>query len=769
MRSAGHNVSLLAAAGLLLVMLYPALFLSHRLAPEASLKSEPPWRVQWGPYPNPSPLAVEAATHLGPRLASISRDGLTVALWNPLIGGGRPGWLSSPVEGGAPLPVIAGLLARPGWVWTALLAAQLTAGFLASWWVLRLLGSGPWPAVIGATAYVLSGPVSGHWLDWQGSAFALGPLALVPVLAPPRRWRHRVAVWAAVLALLAASGAPALPFVALAAAVMIFSGPLPDRGDRWGAPVLAGVIVLALMLPTLWLGRGGGEPAAPPPAAQPVPPPATLSSLVVAPAPPRAIPAQGGARPPKVPAYLGIATLLLAALGVAGIGFRARGLWLGVFGVSLALAVLPGPLLARTGLSQRPLGVLAFSAAVLAAAGAQALGDRLPFARARHLVSLGVWLLVALALVPHAARRLPFAPVEDADLPSPIPASLAAVPTRLVGILRMLPPDVSATLALPDVRASSFAREPRYASLLGADRDGALPVSRALDPQTARLGARWLLEPLPLRVVSGEVFARIEPTELEARNEKAPDGLRRFRAEVPRGACRVGLRVTPTVGAVWLEGPGRRTQLESDSALAAESDAWRWFAVPVEWPAGPVTLALPERHGADGPRLAAAWDASGLRLAREEHGARVWQSDLARPLAFLATGVQPEGTGIPAEPTVVTVAAGSVQALQALARNDVNGRVELTSRTPSGLDLRVEAGRPALLVVQVKFRPALWHVTVNGTPATCERADGVWTGIAVPAGRSEVAMRVRLPLAVWLAAGGGLLALGALALPRRKQ
>lgn len=769
MRSGGHNVSLLAAAGLLLVMLYPALFLSHRLAPEASLKSEPPWRVQWGPYPNPSPLAVEAATRLGPRLACISRDGFAFALWNPLIGGGRPGWLASPAEGGAPLPVVAGLLARPGWVWTALFAAQLTVGFLASWWVLRLLGSGAWPAVIGATAYALSGPVSGHWLDWQGSALALGPLAIVPALAPPRRWRHRLAGWAAVLALLAASGAPALPFVALAAAVMIFSGPLRDRGDRWGAPVLAGVIVLALMLPVLWLERGGGEPAAPPPAAQPSPPPATLSSLVVAPAPPGAIQAQGGATPAEVPAYLGAATLVLAALGVTGLGFRARGLWLGVFGVSLALAVLPGPLLARAGLSQRPLGVLAFSAAVLAAAGAQALGDRLPFARAPQFVGLAVWLLVALALLPHAARRLPFASVEDADLPSPMSASLAAGPTRLVGILGMLPPDVSATLALADVRAWSFAREPRYASLLGADRDGELPVARALDPRTARLGARWLLEPLPLRVVSGEVFARIEPTELEARDERAPDGLRRFRAEVPRGACRVGLRVGPTVGAVWLEGPGRRTQLEPDGALAAESDAWRWFAVPPEWPAGPGTLALPERQGADGPRLAAAWDASGLRVAREEHGARVWQWDLARPLAFLATGVRPEGTGIPSEPTVVTVAPGSVQALQGLVGDAADGHVELTSSTPSGLDLHVEASRPALLVVQVKFRPALWHVTVNGRPAAGQRADGVWTGVAVPAGRSQVAMRARLPLAVWLTAGGALLALGVLALPGRKE
>jgi hypothetical protein len=765
MRSSGPKVPLLVVIGLLLVMVYPAVFLDNRLAPEASLKSEPPWRVQWGPYPNPSPVAAEAATHLGPRLACIARDGLRVALWNPLIGGGRPGWLSSPAEGGAPLAVIAGLLARPGWAWTALLALQISVTFLGAWWMLRLLGSECWPAAVGGAAYALSGPVTGHWLDWQGSALALGPLALVPVLATPPRWQQRVAAWAAVLALLAACGKPAAQFVALALAVMIVSRPLLGRPARWGAPALAAIIVLALILPALWLGRSGGEPGAPPPAVQPAPPPSGLKALVV----PQVIQGEPGAVPETPPAYLGAATLVLAALGVTALGFRERGFWLGVFFVGLALALLPGPTLVRAGISQRAFGVLALAAAVLAAHGTQALCDRLPTANQRQLIGLAVWLLVVLALAPSAAHRLPFAAAEEARLTSPMPPSPGAGPTRVVGILGMLPPDVGATLGLADVRALSFPREPRYAALLGADKQGELPVSRALDPRTARLSARWLLEPLDLRVVSGEVFGRIEPSELEQRAELPLDGLHRYVASVPRGACRVGLRAAMPTAGVWLERPGHRTQLEPDSALAAESDAWRWYALPPGWPEGAATLAVPDRQGADGARLPVAWDTSGLRLSREEHGTRVWRWDLARPLAFLAAGVQAEGAGTPANPEVVTVAPGRLAALQPLTGGGPSGLVEVAASTPSSVVMLAEAPRASLLVVQVKFRPALWRVTVNGVPAACERVDGVWTGVPLPAGPSRVQMRARLPLAIWLVACAGLVALGSLILPRRKR
>jgi len=763
MRSGGTNTFLVAVIALLLTLLYPALFMDCRLSPEASLKSKPPWRLQWGPYPNPSPLAVEAARALGPRLATIARDGLSVAVWNPWIGGGRPGWLSSPAEGGAPLPLTAGLLAREGWAWTALLALEVGLAFASAWWVITLLGASPWPAAVGATVYALSGPVVGHWLDWQGSALALGPMALLPVLAPPSQARRRAAAWAVALLVLAASGAPAVPFVALAVALAVLSGPLLGTPPRWGAPLLAAAIVLAVALPAFWLAQNGGEPGAPPPSPQPAPPIAGLSALIS----PSPLPERGATVTAiRSPAYLGPAALLLALLGIVRLPARSRGFWLGALGVTVLLAFLPNAILARAGIPERALGVMALATAVLAAFGTQMLCERVPSAGPRSAVGLAVWVLVIIALAPPAARRLPFTPAEEAGLPSPIPAGPQNATTRILGLLGMLPPDVGATLALADVRANSFPREPRYAALLGAGRDGELSVSRALDPRTARLSAHWLLEPLPLHVVSGELFARIEPAELQPPVERSVDGLLRFRVDVPLQACRLGLPVPGAPNAGWLERPGMRSELDRDGALAAESDAWRWFAVPPGWPPGPATLALPAERGA-GTFQGVAWDASGLRVAREGNGVRLWAWDLARPFAFLATGLQAEDDGIPARATVVTVPAKSLQALPP--GEGRGGRAELIASAPARLDLKVDSPEAALLVVQVKYRPALWRASVNGMRVTTERADYVWTGVHVPAGVSRVQLQARLPLAVRLPALAGIVALASLAWPRRRS
>ncbi len=109
-RGDARNVAMGTLLVILVLTFYPALMLGRRVAPEASLRSVPPWRHEWGPSPDPPPRVLAAATQLGPRLAVIARDGDTPALWDPWIGGGRPGWLSSAREGGAPLTVT-----RPSW------------------------------------------------------------------------------------------------------------------------------------------------------------------------------------------------------------------------------------------------------------------------------------------------------------------------------------------------------------------------------------------------------------------------------------------------------------------------------------------------------------------------------------------------------------------------------------------------------------------------------------------------------------------------------
>jgi hypothetical protein len=765
MRRSAHTIPLLVVAALLVTLFYPALFLGYRVAPEASLKGEAPWRAQLGPYPNPSAVAVEAATHLGPRLATIAREGLHSALWDPWIGGGRPGWLASPAEGRVPLPLLVALTARHGWTWTALAALQVLLTFASAWLAIGALGFGrAWPAAIGATMYALSGPVAGHWLDWQGSALALGPLALVPAASRGSRPASRqVAAWGGVLLLLFASGAPAVPFVALAAAATFLARPLFGGRPAWSAPLAAAVLVAAVAVPSLWLQRAGVEAGAGLPAADPGPPIRRLADLLLRPPSPEA----PEHTPPSAPAYLGAAAVLLALVGAVALKPAQRGFWLGALAVAGGAAFAPTTTLLSIGAGVRPLGVMALAVAVLVAGGADHLCRRVAVPVLSNTIGISLWLLIVLSLLPPAARLLPYATPEDAALPSPIAPAAGTPTSRMVAVLGMLPPDLAATLGLADVRAASFPGEPRYAALLGAGQGGELSVSRALARRTARLGARWVLEPLPLRVVSGELFARIDVVDLSLAGALSLDGLRRGPLDVPLGACRLGLPASSRPSAVWLEGPQLRSQLDPDPALVPESDAWRWFAVPAGWPPGAATLAVSGTISAEAAR-SLAWDTSGLRLVSEEGGTRVWEWDRARPLAFFAAGVVDEGRGIPGEDASVTVPVERLAALAPLAAGP-GGRVRVDGLSPSVVDLAVETPAPALVVVQTKCRPALWRATVNGRKAATERVDGVWTGIVVPAGSSRVELHARLPLACWLAAGLGAGALGALAFPWRKR
>ncbi len=246
------------------------------------------------------------------------------ALWNPWIGGGRPGWLSSPEEGGAPLPVAAALLARPGWTWTALVALELAAALLGTWWVLR--SDGPRRVAGGGRRHRVralrrrgrclarpgEGPRwrSGRWRlrrSSPGSRGASGWRRGRPCSSPSRR-----------------AARPALAFVALAAAVMtLFPGPR-GRARAWGALLAAAVLVGAVALPRVWLDRAGRENPAPPRRdPQPPAPIGAWSDLVVPSPGPEASAAwpAGASQRPEAgnPAYLGLAVLVLAAVGV-GLG-----------------------------------------------------------------------------------------------------------------------------------------------------------------------------------------------------------------------------------------------------------------------------------------------------------------------------------------------------------------------------------------------------------------------------------------------------------------
>ncbi|MFH1177422.1 MAG: hypothetical protein V1750_08440 [Acidobacteriota bacterium] len=753
MRRDPRAVALFVLLVLLVAAMYPALALERRVAPESSLRSVAPWRLHWGPHPSPSPLALHAATTLGPRLATMAREKLSLALWNPLVGGGRPGWLASPEEGGAPLCVAAALVARPEWVWSALISLTLGASFLSSWWLLRRLTLDPWAAAAGALAYSLSGAVSGHWLDWQGSALALGPLAMVPATAPARNWARGAAAWTAGIAVAFLAGPPAYPFVALALIYELTAPGRPRPARRLGAVGLALVLALAVHLPARWLAAAGHESGAPPSVAAPGAPAPSWRTFF--------LPGGGesldeGGRPAshsmplafQAAPVLGILATLLAAFGLARLAPRQRWFWGLTVALAGFLALVPETLVTSAGLRGRPLAALALATAVLAAAGAEGVIQRTP-RRMASLVGAGIAAALLVELAPPAFHRLPFASAAELELAPPLPPELCADGSRLTSMLGTLPPDTAAVFALNDLRAASLAGEPRYASLVAAGHGLDSALAAGAGSSGSRSLARWLLEPLPLQIVSAEIFSRVEVAPARRIVATTP-GAAYFELEVPASPCRLGLPMDVASGeGVLLEREGRSAVLDEDPSIADESVAWRWFAVPPTHGGGLARLSLLGEGAPAASELTVAWDRSGLRKHGEGNGLRVWEQLDAPPLAYLSAPAA-AGLAAPGAP-------------------DMEGEARVASLRADEIIVAVNAAQPSLLVVQVKLRPQLWRAAVDGAPAAVEAVDGVWMGVPVPAGASRVELRALLPVCVWLVSGWACIIAAALAVAGRTK
>ena len=743
MRRDDAGPALLTILVLLVALLYPTLFLGRRLAPEAALRATPPWRQQWGPRTRPSPLVVEAARELGPRLAGIARDGLATALWNPSIGGGREGWLGSPREGGAPLAVAAALAARPGRIWAALVALEILASFAGAALVLRRLGIAGWGGAIGGAAFALSGPVASSWLHHQGSAVALTPWLLLPPLLAAANVTRRVAAWGFAALVAIACGPAAMAAIAAALVAEIFLAPPRGEGGRRRLGVAVGLAAgILAAAPLLWMGAQAGEPGAPAPAVAGVPLDG-FRALVVPypkgdPADLSTIAARWRQPTERGVGLIGWLTLGLAAVGVAAVGRRQRALLLAILLVTLILNFAPLDALGPASGEGRPFALMALALAVLAGAGAAHL-----LARARPLpgTAAGVLLTAAvvLPLFPAAAHRLPMATDEDASLVAPFDAARLGDGSRVVALLDTMPPDIGAGLGIADVRASSFRLEPTYARLLGAPVNGEIGIPRALDPSVARLGARWILEPQPLRLVSGEVFSRVEVVEESVAEQDAR--VVRVIVDVPPFATRLGLPAA-WKGTVWLRQGTHGRILDGDATLAGESAQWRWLSVPDTWGEGPAVVEIHDKSTPNDVHLPIAWDRSGLRVASEGNELRVWEWRLATP--FVSFGAGDGGGPTPA------------------------AALELVERRPARVVVDVRAAAPGRLAVQVKHRPALWHATVGGRAVATEPADEVWTGVPVPAGRSTIVLEAALPGWAWTASASGLLCLAAAVLARRR-
>lgn len=759
---------LLLLGALLTATMYPALLLGRQVLPERSLRSVAPWRWEVAPDPSPSPLALHAATHLGPRLAGINREGLELALWNPFIGGGRPGWLASAAEGGAPLPVLAGLLARSGWHWTALVALHLTVAFTGVFLLLVRSHLNPWAAGAGALAFTLSGASVGTWMHWGGSALALAGWIVLPSTLTDAPWRRSALAWFLSLSATLWSGTPALPFLLLALFLSLTRDTRPNR-RWWLAALWGGVCAAAVRAPGLWLDLTGweGAPFAGRPSTARISP-ASLRSLVDpwAAGDPTDGPLAGVLRAVQDPgsAFVGGLVLALAAAALVLNCGRRRWHWIATATVGAAVLFLPSSLWGE--LAARPAGLLALGAAALAAIAVDALLRRISPAR-QWVGGAAVALALLLHLVPPAGQRLPFAREREGRVVPTISAEARPVHGAVTALFSTLPPDAAAHLGLADVRAADLSREPRYAALLGVRPDGEHPLARALDLQAARLGVEVIFEPAPLRLVSQHIFSRVEVEEVQC-NGAVPAGHRPSSCTfpVPSGVYRLGVALPAATGSViFLRRAQELTTAPADHDLDPESDRWHWARITPECARESCTVEL--RGPALPGSLTVAWDRSWLELISEGTGFRAWRrTDIAMPV-FVPERLVDESDqhGGPKSGTSVP------NALCRAFPHDTPppATVEIIARRPHSWLAYLDTPEPTVAVARIKYRPRLWHARVDGRSVEAFPADGLWTAILVPAGRHQVSWRVEIPVMLWGLALVGLSAMGWTALGWRRR
>jgi len=98
-----------------------------------------------------------------------------------------------------------------------------------------------------------------------------------------------------------------------------------------------------------------------------------------------------------------------------------------------------------------------------------------------------------------------------------------------------------------------------------------------------------------------------------------------------------------------------------------------------------------------------------------------------------------------------------------------NGRIDVGYYGPNRAVFFVETDVPALLVLSDTYYPG-WRATLDGEPAPIYRADAVFRGVLVPAGRHRVEMRFwprNLGVGLGIAGGGVMLGLVAAGVGRR--
>lgn len=178
--------------------------------------------------------------------------------------------------------------------------------------------------------------------------------------------------------------------------------------------------------------------------------------------------------------------------------------------------------------------------------------------------------------------------------------------------------------------------------------------------------------------------------------------------------------------------------------------------------ARPADVLGPASHVRDLLRVSTVLTARGTRIVRTVRQPRLADAFLvgqARSAPRRAVLDSIHGRR-PFDPSRTALVEGPCGQCPAGAPPGSGGDVTAARFSPSSVDVRVRARRPAVLVVSQADFPG-WSARVDGHSARLMRADGVLTGVALPAGAHHVEMTYRAP---GLRLGAAISALALLAL-----
>ncbi|MCU1347273.1 MAG: rane protein of unknown function [Acidobacteria bacterium] len=804
-----HKIALIALAVFHFTFFFPVLFMGRVVSPNDVFFNFDPWAIQ-AHTPVQNSLINDPPTAYF-TLMSMAKSDWGTFHWNPYIACGIPGFGSSAAAMLSPFILLPTLTVPLTWVYTLIIFLKLNVAFFFAYLWLREEGLGEGAAAIGAIVIAGSGIYAVRWLWQSTNATALYPALLWIVR---RMWNGRaVPIWLVTpiaLAYALAGFPAAMAYGAyIAVAYVLF---LAIRERRFPARTVANVLIgsliaLAIASPSLvpfarFVKRTGylavREQASfqlflPLSHARSFLDPERLGNNAL----------KNWSGDPKLGTlnnyvestiYLGLAAFPLALLALFNRGARARWFWLaaalvilgcmfGIGGFPALIGRLPGfkySSLARTSM------LLPLAAGYLAAAGAAWLGARVRMTIAAALLPL-LAVAAAFDLGMFAGRFYPYLEPSQAVIrPTPTIAFLQSQngPFRVAPTFTYLWPNVSELFRLEDIR-SHFSSEEAYRRLLrrvdptswgGAStiiQFNSLKLDFA-DPIISMLGVRYYVEQKSIDIIKWTTFANTEPGVKESGAFRLEPGMTAQRTITVSQEPFYAIELPVSVDEV----SGRRPYLTATLMKFGQVIWQRDFApddmilTKVYIPLRPYarlgeTVTLTVKPVAMTASLLGATDGAfffgrvmtPVVFERELPDGRLFRNLGEVPRFHPVTSVRAlTFDQLLADKSIDFGTEAIVTDGSAVPPTSGGASVSLKEYAAARQRLATDAPSPFFLASSEKLTPEL-RVTIDGNEAGPVGINGLFAGVAVPAGQHEVVFTRNLARGWWWLALAALAAL----------